>query len=293
VSDLVVIPSRSELDARAILERFVAENRLLKPLGSDQAYESNAWLYGHLSPRNKAKTGIKLHFTRLDFHGNKLSTGKKFQGTPFNEPFLSFAKAILNHLHTTRGLGSADSKLTALRYMEYALRAHNGNSEPWRITPHELNFASHRIAEKYDSAYNIGNQLELIYKTMVDEGLVALPSEWKTFIPPPELNRRRSGKEFDAERNAKLPAPESLLALAHIRNHSESFADHVICNIAYLNCSLVPQTEVAMAQSQSVTSGAISGRRTSSSLYAPRRVPGPRCNAELALQRRTLCCAAQ
>jgi hypothetical protein len=234
VSDLVTIPSRSELDARANLERFVAGSRILKPFGIDQSFESNAWIHGHLSPRNTAKTLNKLHFTRLDLHGDRLTTGKKFHGTPFNEPFLSFAKAVLNHLHTTRGLGSADSKLTALRYMEYALRTQNGNSEPWRITPNELNFASHRIAETYVSAYNISNQLELIYKTMVEEGLVALPSEWKTFIPPPELTRRRSDKEFDAERNAKLPSPESLLALAHIRNHSQSFAGRVIGNITYL-----------------------------------------------------------
>lgn len=234
MKDIVIINSHSELDARASLELFVAENRPLKPLGYNQSFESNAWIFGHLSPRNKAKSSMKLHFTRLDLYDDKLSTGKKFQGTPFTEPFLSFAKSILNHLHSTRGLGSADSKLTALRYMEYAQRTLNGNSEPWRITPHELNFASQRIGEKYESAYNICNQLELIYKTMVEEGLVSLPSEWKTFIPPPELNRRRSDKEFDAERNKKLPSPESLLALAHIRNHSQSFPGRFIGNITYL-----------------------------------------------------------
>lgn len=234
MNDLVTIPSRSELDAKTSLELFVAKNRLLKPLGYDQSFDSNAWVYGHLSPRNKAKSSIKLHFNCLDLQGDKLSTGRKFQGTPFNEPFLSFSKAILNHLNSTRGLGSADSKLTALRYMEYALRTQYGNSEPWRITPHELNFASQKIEEKYDSAYNISNQLELIYQTMVEEGLVSLASEWKTFIPPPELHRRRSDKAFDAERNKKLPSPESLLALAHIRNHSQSFAGRFISNITYL-----------------------------------------------------------
>lgn len=233
MKDLVIILSRSELDANASLELFIAKSRTLQPLGYDQSFDSNAWMFGHLSPRNKAKISIKLHFTRLDLYNEKLSTGKKFQGIPFNEPFLSFAKAILNHFHSTRGLGGADSKLTALRYMEYALRQ-NGHSEPWRITPNELNFASQKIEENYDSAYNISNQLELIYQIMVEERLVSLPTQWKTFVPPPELQRRRSNKEFDAERNKRLPSPDALLALAHIRNHSQSFADSIIGNLTYL-----------------------------------------------------------
>lgn len=233
MNDLVIIPSRYEQDAQAKLELFVTNNSAYKPLGYDQPFENNSWVFGHLSPRNKAKRFIKLHFTSIDLYDGKLSTGKKFRGTPFNEPFLSFAKAILNHIHSTRGLGSADSKLTALRYMEYALRQ-NGHSEPWRVTPHELNFAAQKIAESYVSAYNISNQLELIYQTMVEEGLVSLPSQWKTFVPPPELQRRRSNKEFDAVRNKRLPSPDALLALAHIRNHSQSFADSIIGNITYL-----------------------------------------------------------
>lgn len=230
---LANFPSRSEIDAKASLELFIAKSRILQPLGYTQSFDSNAWLFGHLSPRNKGKISIKLHFTRLDLYDGKLSTGAKFKGIPFDEPFLSFAKAILNHFHSTRGLGSADSKLVALRYMEYALRQ-NGHCEPWRITPHELNNASQKIMENYDSAYNISNQLQLIYQTMIEEGLVLAPTQWTTFVPPPELQQRRSNKEFDSGRNKRLPSPDALLALAQIRNNSKSFAASVIGNITYL-----------------------------------------------------------
>ncbi|MGQ3169836.1 MAG: hypothetical protein ACT6RZ_05655 [Methylophilus sp.] len=234
MNNILIIPSRSELDAKASLELFVKNNRLIKPLGYDQSFESNAWGFGHMFPRNKAKSENRLHFTRLDMYGDELSTGKKYQGTPFNEPFLSFAKAMFNHLHSTRGLGSADSKLTALRYMEYAQRTLNGNSDPWSITPQELNFATQKIVENYESAYYISNQLDLIYREMVDQRLVSLPTVWTTFVPSPEIQRRRSDKEFDAVRNKRLPSPEALLALAHIRNHSQGFAERFIGNITYL-----------------------------------------------------------
>lgn len=68
---------------------------------------------------------------------------------------------------------------------------------------------------------------------MTESRIVAIPSVWKSHLDKP-IGNRRSGKEFDAARNKKLPNPAALNGLAHIFNHPKDNADIAITSMCAL-----------------------------------------------------------
>ncbi len=64
----------------------------------------------------------------------------------------------------------------------------------------------------------MGKSLEYVYKKMVELELVAVPSSWSSIIPARAQSYNRIGKEFDLERQRKLPSPLALEAMAEIFN---------------------------------------------------------------------------
>jgi hypothetical protein len=154
--------------------------------------------------------------------------GRRVKGTPaeipeerlLREPFRSFAKAMLAYLHAWETTTSLPSRIASMRHLEAALHEINGSTDPTATTPEVLNRACGLAANVTDQgvAYSRGIQLAMIYRYMVDLGLVAIPSEWVSPLRPPEKVRNRVGKVFDSERRKKLPSPQALEALAAIFN---------------------------------------------------------------------------
>ncbi len=228
MSDAIRFVPRSTLDAQANLCEFVdLERTRNKPLGLDRnRFEYNAWSIAGLG--HKGHSNKFVYFTQLGVIPNKHYQNKRLKDVPadvpeellLREPFRSFTKALLTYLHGRESTASIPSRLPAFRYLEAALHELNTCACPTATTPEVLNRASTLATERVsrESAYNLGKQLELIYRYMVELGLVALPDDWTSPIRAPQKNRNRVGKQFDQERQKKLPSPLALEALAEIFN---------------------------------------------------------------------------
>jgi hypothetical protein len=146
--------------------------------------------------------------------------GKVVTDSGMREPFRNFAKALLAYLHVWEKTKGIVERLGAFRYIETALYEINASVCPMAITPEVLNracsIASKRLCDTTSS--NCSIQMSLIYRYMVDLRLVTVPSEWKPSLGSPNRSRNRVGRQFDEERQRKLPSPIALEALADIFN---------------------------------------------------------------------------
>lgn len=235
--EVVLFQPASAHNAKANLKDFIAFSKQLRPLGIEQPFESNEWSYGHLATRDPAASGVKLYFTGITRQDGRLKVPKRGNaGTPFDEPFLSFSKAIFSYMHAMSPLKKPNARIAALRFMELALRETTGSNCPTDVTPQVLNYACQRLIEWYKEPYCPANQVETLYKTMVKLCLVSIPNQWTNFIPANVIAKRRSGKEFDAVRNKKLPDPAALDALADIFNSPRDNADIAVTSVCALLC---------------------------------------------------------
>jgi hypothetical protein len=125
---------------------------------------------------------------------------------------------LLAYLHGWESTVSLPGRVSAFRFLEGAIYELNGLTCPTFTTPEVMNRALALATEVLgeSAAYDIGKQLEMFYRYMVDLGLVAVPSEWLSQARPPRQKRNRVGKQFDEERQKKLPSPLALEAIADI-----------------------------------------------------------------------------
>jgi len=216
------------LDAKSNVAEFVAWVRNRLPVLKDgNRFEDSAWSIEGLGAK-----GMSNKFAYFSKRGvNPLQhypDGKRKKGYPaqipeallLNEPFLSVAKGLLIYWYAWDKVATIHRRLTAFRYLETALLEMTGGSCLTATTPEVLNRAcAIAIADGGTSQpYDVGINLGCIYRYMVELGLVAVPSVWQSPIPPVQLARSRIGKQFDEERQKKLPSPFALEALAAIFN---------------------------------------------------------------------------
>lgn len=228
MAELIRFIPRATLDAGANLAGFIDLVRTrFSLLRARNRFEEDAWSMEGLG----AKGGSQkfLYFTQLGVIPQQhYPKGRRVKSTPadipevklLREPFRQFAKAILAYLHAWQQTTSLPNRLASLRYLEAALQEINGSTCPTHTTPEVLNRAIGLAAEELSltAAYNLGKQLEIVYRHMVELGLVSGPGEWLSTLRPAQIVRNRVGKQFDAERQKKLPSPEALQAMANIFN---------------------------------------------------------------------------
>lgn len=218
---------RTTLDAQANLAVFVdfVQTRFT-PLQTRNRFEEHAWsVDGLIALGNHTKF---VYFTQLGVKASNHYGGKHIKGHPakvpeellLREPFCSFAKAFLIYLHCWETTVAVSSRVSTLRYLEAALQELNGSTCPTATSPEVLNRACALAVETVgeSTAYAAGKQLKIFYRYMVELGLVAMSSDWECPLRPPQLARNRIGKQFDEERQKKLPSPLALEALAAIFN---------------------------------------------------------------------------
>lgn len=221
---------RAKLDAQAHLADFVelVRNRFT-PLRACNHFDDSAWNIEGLVQKEGGHRFV--YFTQIGVEPRKhYPKGGRVKGRPadipeerlLREPFRNFAKAILIYLHTWETSTGLIVRMATLRYLEAALYELNGSTCPTSTTPEVLNRACGFAMEAASqNAYERGKQLELVYRYMVELSLVAVPGDWVCPLKPSPRARSRVGKQFDAERQEKLPSPQVLEALAAIFN-SES-----------------------------------------------------------------------
>lgn len=232
---------RSVLDAQANLAGFVELVRTsFTPLLACNRFEEHAWSMEGLGQKGGANKF--LYFTQAGVNPKQhYPKGKRVKGAPavipeeklLREPFRSFAKAMLIYLHAWEKTVALPTRLASFRHLEAALLDINDSSCPTATTPEVLNRACELAAK---DKYSRGIQLGMIYRYMVELGLVAVPGEWLSPVPNPQWRRNRVGEQFDALRRKKLPSPLALEALADIFNSDSNDPKEIFASSA---CALM------------------------------------------------------
>lgn len=229
----------THLDARDNMKEFIelVQNSLI-PLGLDRnKFSDHAWNMSGLGAKGGSHKFI--YFVRTGFDTRKNSPRR---GEPaiipedflLRSPFLNFAKALLAYLHGWKGTTAIPTRLIALRFLEAALCEVTGHVCPTMTTPEVMAHAQSKAAGEMGAhaSYNVSLHLSLIYRSMAELGVLAAPSTWRNAALSPSQHRNRVGKQFDADREKRLPSPQVLDALAEIfnsdtNNPTEIFASSI------------------------------------------------------------------
>jgi hypothetical protein len=235
MSNFIIFQPKSQHDAKVNLFDFIEFSKKLSPLGIDQPFSDNTWKAGNGINLREGSKEKYLHFTQLLEIDGKIQKGKQSKGSLklMEEPFLSFAKAMVCYGYALEPSSAVKRRLYALRHLQISLLRVTGSLCPSGITTDILNLTCQLLMETYQTPYPYGLQLESMYRLMVEYRLVTIPSTWKSFLAMP-IGNRGSGIEFDAARNKKLPNPEALNALAHIFNHPKDNADRAVTSVCAL-----------------------------------------------------------
>lgn len=222
----------AHLEAQENLAMFVDFARAkLPPLSNQNYFNNDAWCIDGNSSKGSAHRFI--YFCQL--HVNPLAHRKKRnKANPapaempehlmMRQPFKDFAKAMIIHLHIWKKTVALSIRIAAFRYLEAALYEVTSDTCPTAVTPEVLNHAANLAMETVggDTASSYASHLALIYRNMIELGLVRAPDIWTPSVPKPRRNRSRVGKQFDDERAAKLPSALALDALSEIFSSDNS-----------------------------------------------------------------------
>jgi hypothetical protein len=202
----------------------------LTAFGSDLVFDDDTWDITDALRIKGKREGSKLMFSVWGPNGRRTRP-------PMPEPFKSFAKAYIRYQHGLRPSKGVDTRLAALRALCDALTEGNGTADPVRLTPFHFNRAAQLLTERIPaSAYRVGTQMEMIAELMASCRLLRVPLSWSNPIPR-QCDAPKVGKEFQDRRNAKLPSPEALSALAAIFRMASKPAEIAVTSIAAILCA--------------------------------------------------------
>jgi hypothetical protein len=220
---------RAELSAHDNVMSFVETCRKSAILGASDQFDQNIWEGAYRKGKDSK--------TRIVFSTHEAAREAKPSPTPaLPEPFLSFAKAILTYLQDRRPVVSQQVRLSALRYLEAALRRHGKAARPTGIDALVLD-AAVQIAEESVSpsvAYRTAGQLELLAETMQELGIVKLRGRWEHGLNKPAETNSRISEEALAARQEKLPSAAAIRAIAGIFNEAQGVADTLVSSYCAL-----------------------------------------------------------
>lgn len=209
-------------EASSRLKEFIEAWKKYPALLPQNRYEDNAWYIRDAGQLGSATNYI--YFSSRNFRPKSL---RKDRTNPrpsiipeemlMHEPFLSFAKSLIIYLSISKPTVTIAIRLTTIKILYESLLKITGSYCPTKITAEILEQAAEEITENFapttSSSYLA--QLGQIYRTILSLNLYERSFTWS----PPTIKksrRTRFGKQFDIERNRKLPDPMALEALAEI-----------------------------------------------------------------------------
>ncbi|CAO3376402.1 hypothetical protein [Azospirillum argentinense] len=198
----------------------------LTVFGAGLDYASDKWDTG-IIPKGR-RNSKRITFCTLE----TVSETQGSEWTPLPGPFNEFAKALVRYLQGMSPLAAPEVRLTALRFLEAALREQNSSS-PWEATAATFNRAAQLARERGSPAraYIIGLKLEELASFMAKNRLVSGPLAWANPIPDPGKTMNKVGEEFDRNRKEKLPTEAALDALPRIFRLATDQPDLIISSL--------------------------------------------------------------
>lgn len=232
MADVVLFSPRREVDAKTNVHNLIALCRdQLTAFGKDLDFDSDLWdLSKEIALKSSGKK-VRAVFSSWE-------TADASQPESMAQPYQDFAKAYFRYQHTLKKTSSIGGRIAALRALGASL-ARGGSPEVWRADASHFNHASQLLRENFagETAYRNGIQLAMIADFLDTNRLVAAPLTWKNPIPRPSSKTARVGEEFDAHREAMLPSPFALEALAKAYRAAVEPVDVIVSSVAALLCS--------------------------------------------------------
>ncbi|QNK70757.1 hypothetical protein [Variovorax sp. PAMC26660] len=225
--------ARAELEAQENLVNFIRVCRdRLTVFGPSLCFDDDIWdVTATLDV--KAKSGaVRIVFSSWRNAKNKVPI-------PFDEPFLSFAKAYMRYQHAMRPTISIGARMAALRALHEALSENGSPANPTLASPEKFDRAAQLMQAKLSkgAAYKSAVQLEMIARFLLKNQLLAVSISWKNPIRRPS-DTARVGKEFDEQRRAKLLSPAALKALAAAFRLATEPVDILVSSVAAILCCM-------------------------------------------------------
>jgi hypothetical protein len=224
---IIFIP-RAELASAENLRAFIDACRVSPELGARDQFEQNTWATGKT---RKGKTTVD----RLIFSTREAAIGKQ-DAPSMQEPFLSFAKAMLVYLESHRPVVSSAIRLAALRCIDAALFQCGKGARPTALNPVALDCAVDLAKEQFGdaAAYRTAGQIQLIADTMQDLLLVPSGPRWTHDVHKPAERNSRIEKVALEAREKALPSAAALRALGKLFRVAEGTCDVLISSVAAL-----------------------------------------------------------
>jgi hypothetical protein len=211
MGELVHFKPKKECDAAGNLKSFIKLCRdELTVFGADLDWDSMTWDISPYVYKPGRRGRLAYVFSNFD------SAGSKRNMTPMTQPFLDFAKAYMRYQHACRPNTNFGMKLAALRVLEKILIDQSSDrlARVEYTDPEALNLAINLVnTSSVASAYQIGNQLNMIANFLVSHHLVIDDFSWKNPIKKPSDHMIRVGKASEERRAKKIPSAEAFDAL--------------------------------------------------------------------------------
>jgi len=212
---------RAELDPQANLDAFIHHCRQSAVIDARNQFDCDTWFFGHQKGHTKV---LRAFFNTVE----AVSLGKSEPSMP--HPFLNFAKATLVYLQDTRPVVNPAVRVSALRFLEAALRDLDKGSRPTAITHEVLDRAVELARSKVSAsvAYRLAGQLEIIAKFMASKGFIVLRQAWNHGLKKPSESGSRISKQALEARQKKLPSEAVLRAIGYIFDDATAPSDVLV-----------------------------------------------------------------
>lgn len=224
-ASILYFTPRAELSPQSNLGAFIEICRTSEVLGAHRQFEQNVWNIGYLKGHNKLHRAV---FSTME------AASKNAYEPWLSEPFLNFGKAMLVYLQDTRPVLIQSLRISALRFLDAALRERNNGNDPTAVNAEVLDTAVElaRNSVSANVAYNVAWQLEHIAELMQKKGFISLRQKWLHGLKKPQDLGSRISKEALKARQEKLPSAAALRALGGIFQQAIAPPDVLVSSYA-------------------------------------------------------------
>jgi hypothetical protein len=217
MTNIIFFKSRSEFDAEQNIKDFVSHCRDNLTLYEDQGgFNVNIWRYDD---------GRKKHAMAF----SKYTTVKNsYQGEPFDEPFMSFAKSYIRYSQSNKEVSSISNKIVLLRALHDALLAVHDIADVLKTDGLVQSKVTELLNKRYpgsDILFRVGGQTKLLYEFLVDKAFTLTLPIWKNPWKRPKNKAGRTDKNSSAWQDERCPSMHQMLSLAHCFANAETIKD--------------------------------------------------------------------
>ena len=215
------------------LKRYIEKARNLGcELGID--FENDTWSKPETTSVRGATAGGKKGVSFVIFPENGRKTGSR----SMNEPFKSFAKAVIRHVENNRPQVSHGVLLRALRYLHDQLAGEEYDPVRLRLDHFNGAITCLRSREDISSAYRVGIKLERIAQELRSNNLTLVSFSWSNAIPRPKSQGGSAQLGFSEEameyRSERMLTDEQISSIGEVARRVTEPADRICINATIL-----------------------------------------------------------